>query len=58
MRERQLAIGVNSVSLSYLVRSGFLKWSRYYPLRNISFDIFRGETLSVGMVLAKVVCSE
>ncbi len=47
MRERQLAIGVNSVSLSYLVRSGFLKWSRYYPLRNISFDIFRGETLGV-----------
>lgn len=47
MVEQKVVIQLEDVTLSYPIRSGFFKWSKYYPLRNISFEIYRGETLGI-----------
>ena len=47
MGKREAVIEVSGVGLSYPIRSGFLKWSRYWPLLDISFEVFRGETLGL-----------
>lgn len=47
MRQNEAVIRVDRVGFSYPVRSGLLKWSRYWPLLDISFEVFRGETLGL-----------
>lgn len=47
MTARDILISVNNVTDSYPVKCGFLKWSQYTPLKEISFDLFRGETLGI-----------
>jgi len=47
MSEHEVLISLQNVRLSYPVRAGFLKWSRYTPLRDISFDLRRGETIGI-----------
>lgn len=47
MSTGDVVISVRNVSVSYPVRQGFLKWSRYTPLKDISFDLHRGETLGI-----------
>jgi lipopolysaccharide transport system ATP-binding protein len=47
MERKKVMIALEDVTLSYPIRSGFLKWSKYYPLRNISFEIYRGETIGI-----------
>lgn len=47
MKRDNVAIQLRDVTVSYRLKAGFMKWSNYYPFRNISFDIKRGETLGV-----------
>lgn len=47
MSEHEVLISLQNVSLSYPVRAGFLKWSRYTPLKDISFDLHCGETIGI-----------
>jgi lipopolysaccharide transport system ATP-binding protein len=44
---RDVLISVQGVSLSYPIKQGLLKWSKYTPLRDISFDLHRGETVGI-----------
>lgn len=47
MSAHEVLISLQDVSLSYPVRAGFLKWSKYTPLKDISFDLHRGETIGI-----------
>ena len=47
MSSEEVLLSLRDVSVSYRIRSGFLKWSRFFPLRNLSFDLHRGETLGI-----------
>lgn len=47
MSTGDVVISVRNVSVSYPVKQGFMKWSRYTPLMDISFDLHRGETLGI-----------
>lgn len=47
MTPRDVLISVQGVSLSYPIKQGLLKWSKYTPLRDISFDLHRGETVGI-----------
>ncbi|MBK9162178.1 MAG: ABC transporter ATP-binding protein [Nitrosomonadales bacterium] len=47
MSAHEILIGLQNVSVSYPVRAGFLKWSKYTPLSDISFDLHRGETIGI-----------
>ena len=47
MTTGDVVISVCNVSVSYQVKQGFMKWSRHAPLKNISFDLHRGETLGI-----------
>lgn len=40
-------ISLRNISLSYPVKAGFLKWSKYTTLKDISFDLHQGETVGV-----------
>jgi len=40
-------MSLQNVGVSYRRRAGMLRWSRYWALNDISFDLFRGETLGV-----------
>lgn len=45
--DAQPLLSVDRVAVSYRVRSGMLRWSRFTPLRDISFELRRGESLGV-----------
>lgn len=47
MSSEEVLLSLRDVSVSYRIRSGFFKWSRFFPLRNLSFDLHRGETLGI-----------
>lgn len=47
MSEREVLIEIRNVRLSYGIRSGFFGKSVYTPLEDVSFEIYRGETLGV-----------
>jgi len=47
MSSEDVLLSLRDVSVSYRIRSGFFKWSRFSPLRNLSFDLHRGETLGI-----------
>lgn len=47
MSEHDVLICLKDVSLSYRVREGIFKWSKYSPLQDISFDLRRGETVGI-----------
>lgn len=47
MEENRSVIRLEGVSVSYRIKCGFMKWSHHYPFKNITFDLFRGETLGV-----------
>ena len=47
MSSEEVLLSLRDVSVSYRIRSGFFKWSRFSPLRNLSFDLHRGETLGI-----------
>lgn len=47
MSAHEVLISLQNVSVSYPVRAGFLKWSKYTPLNDISFDLRRGETVGI-----------
>ncbi len=47
MSSHEVLISLQNVSVSYPVRAGFLKWSKYTPLEDITFDLHRGETVGI-----------
>lgn len=47
MTEQEVLISVQNVSVSYSIRDGLFKWSKFTPLEDISFDLRRGETIGV-----------
>ncbi|MDC1287776.1 ABC transporter ATP-binding protein [Gammaproteobacteria bacterium] len=47
MVEHEVLISLQGVGLTYSVRSGLFKWSKFTPLHSISFDLHRGETVGV-----------
>jgi lipopolysaccharide transport system ATP-binding protein len=47
MADKDVLISVKNVSVSYPIKNGYLRWNKHTPLKNISFDLFRGETLGL-----------
>lgn len=47
MTGSEVIISVQNVTVSYPVKQGFLRWSDYTPLKDISFDLHRGETIGI-----------
>jgi len=40
-------ISLKNVGVSYRRRAGLLRWNKYWALNDISFDLYRGETLGI-----------
>lgn len=47
MSGHETLISLQNVSLSYPVRAGMFKWEKYTPLKDISFELRRGETVGI-----------
>lgn len=47
MTKHETLISLQEVGVSYPIKRGFLKWSKHTPLENISFDLYRGETIGI-----------
>jgi len=47
MTQNDVLISVKNVTISYPIKHGYLRWKKYTPLENISFDLYRGETLGI-----------
>lgn len=47
MSSQEVLLSLRDVSVSYSLRSGFFKWIRSFPLRDVSFDLHRGETVGI-----------
>jgi lipopolysaccharide transport system ATP-binding protein len=45
--QRPLAIKLRNVGVSYKIRSTLFKTSKYWALKDVSFDLYHGETLGV-----------
>lgn len=41
------ALSLKNVAVSYRRRAGMLRWSRYWALNDVSFDLYHGETLGI-----------
>lgn len=40
-------MSLRNVAVSYRRRSGLMRWSKYWALNDVSFDLFHGETLGI-----------
>ncbi len=47
MSNRDVLISAQNVGVSYSIREGLFRWSKFTPLEGISFDLHRGETIGV-----------
>lgn len=47
MTQNDVLISVKNVTVSYPIKQGYFGWKKYTPLKNISFDLYRGETLGI-----------
>lgn len=47
MTAQEVVISLQNVSITYVIRAGVFKWSRYTPLNDISFDLYHGETVGI-----------
>lgn len=47
MNKEKPAMSLRNVAVSYRRRSGLMRWSKYWALNDVSFDLFRGETLGI-----------
>jgi len=45
--QRQLAISVEGIAVAYQRRAGFFRKENYWALKDVSFDVYHGETLGV-----------
>jgi len=46
-KENQLAISLKNAGVAYQRRAGFFRKEKFWALKDISFDVFHGETLGV-----------
>lgn len=44
---KDVVLCLNNVAVSYRRRTGLLRWNKYWALKDVSFDIFQGETLGI-----------
>jgi lipopolysaccharide transport system ATP-binding protein len=47
MSKGEPILSLNNVAVSYRRRAGMLRWSKYWALKDVSFDLYHGETLAV-----------
>lgn len=47
MSDKDILIEIQNVTLSYGIKTGFFKTSIHTPLKNISFDLHRGESVGI-----------
>ncbi|MDF1689637.1 MAG: ATP-binding cassette domain-containing protein [Cycloclasticus sp.] len=47
MFEHEAVISLQNIGISYPIKTGFLTWSKHVPFNNVSFDLYRGETIGV-----------
>jgi lipopolysaccharide transport system ATP-binding protein len=47
MSAHEVLISLQNVSMSYTIRASMFRWAKYTPLKDISFDLHRGETIGV-----------
>ena len=47
MSAHEVLISLQNVSMSYAIRERIFKWSKHTPLNDVSFDLYRGETVGI-----------
>jgi len=47
MSDRDIAISIRNIGVAYRRRRGFLRHDKFWALKNISIDLYHGETLGV-----------
>jgi lipopolysaccharide transport system ATP-binding protein len=47
MGAHEIAISLHDVGLTYMVRSGYLRWEKYKPFEGVTFNLQRGETVGL-----------
>jgi len=47
MARNETLVSVQNIGVSYSMRSGLFRWSKFSPLNKISFDLHRGETTGI-----------
>lgn len=47
MSKGEPVLSLRNIAVSYRRRAGMLRWSKYWALEDVSFDLYHGETLAV-----------
>lgn len=47
MHSQAPALRLRNVAVSYRRRAGVLRWARYWALKDVSFEVYHGETLGI-----------
>ncbi len=47
MDKGEPVLSLRNIAVSYRRRAGIMRWSKYWALKDVSFDLYHGETLAV-----------